>query len=384
MRTAIVHYWLVKMRGGEKVLELLCDIFPEADVFTLVYDQASVSAKISRHKITTSFIQKLPLGRKKYRQYLPLHPLAIEQFNLSNYDLVISSESGIAKGVILPPTTCHICYCHSPMRYLWNMYHEYRQTLSTSKRILWAVVSNYMRQWDYVNSQRVNYFIANSRNTQSRIKKYYSRESQVIYPPVDFSRFRTNPSEHFYLLLGQLEHYKKADLAIRAFNRSRKKLVVIGDGPQKKQLAGIAGPTVTLLGQQSDEQVVDYFSKCKAFIFPGEEDFGITPLEAMASGKPVIAYGRGGALETVVDGKTGVFFHEPTEASLIDAVEKAESIDWNANQIREHSRQFDTGIAKKRLERFITKKYEEFRYDLEKMNRVPASANNSWHTPPVC
>jgi len=360
LKVAVVHYWLVNMRGGEKVVEVLCDIFPQAKIYTLVYDPEAVSDKIKQHNITTSFIQKLPFGVRKYREYLPLHPFAIEQFDLTKYDLVISSESGIAKGVILSPETCHICYCHTPVRYLWNMYHEYKGSLSKWERVVWAFISNFIRQWDYVNSQRVDYFIANSKNVRNRIRKYYGRESEVIYPPLDFSRFRVNEPEGFYLSVGQLNPYKKADLAVRAFNRLDKKLVIIGDGPQRKELEKLAGSNISLLGKQSDEAVVDYFSKCKGLIFPGEEDFGITPLEAMASGKPVIAYAKGGALETVIDGQTGIFFHEQSEFSLINALQKAEKISWNTDFLREHARQFDTAIVRKKLHTFIMDKYEEF------------------------
>ncbi|HID97535.1 MAG TPA: glycosyltransferase family 4 protein, partial [Thermodesulfobacteriaceae bacterium] len=279
MKVALVHYWLVDMRGGEKVLELLCDIFPDADIFTLVHDPARVSDKINSHNITTSFIQKLPLGIKKYQQYVPLHPFAIEQFDLSGYDLVISSESGVAKGVILPPDICHICYCHSPVRYIWNMYHEYRRELGILQRILWAVVANFMRQWDYINAQRVDFFIANSRNVQRRIKKYWNRESTVIYPPVHFRKFRCGPDEGFYLFVGQLNPYKKADLAVEAFNRNGLPLVIIGDGPQRRELEKKASGNITFLGKQPDDVLVDHYSRCRGFIFPGEEDFGITPLE---------------------------------------------------------------------------------------------------------
>jgi glycosyltransferase involved in cell wall biosynthesis len=361
MKVAIVHYWLVNMRGGEKVLEVLCDIFPQADIFTLVYDPGAISEKINRHKITTSFIQRLPWGVSKYQHYLPLHPFAIEELDLSKYDLVISQESGIAKGIILPSSTCHICYCNTPMRYLWNMYHEYKKGLGIFKRIFWAGISNYLRLWDFVNSQRVDYFIANSNNARLRIKRYYCRESEVIYPPVDFYRFKDGASEDFYLVVSQLTPYKKIDLAIRTFNHCGKRLVVIGDGPQRNELEKLKGPNITLLGKQSDEVVMDYFSRCKAFIFPGEEDFGITPLEAMASGKPVIAYGKGGALETILDGKTGIFFEEPTEESLKMALERSESMVWDRELIRSHASTFDIAHTREKLVSAITRYYEEFK-----------------------
>nr|WP_320193454.1 glycosyltransferase [uncultured Desulfobacter sp.] len=360
MKVAIVHYWLLNMRGGEKVIEIFCDLFPDADIFTLVYDPCSVSENINRHRVNASFIQKLPFGIKKYQQYLPLHPLAIEQFDLSGYDLVISSESGIAKGVILPPSVCHICYCHSPMRYLWNMYHEYQKELNLPARILWAFISNYMRQWDYTNAQRVNYFIANSENVKKRISHYYDRSADVIYPPVDFGKFSNKASEDFYLFLGQLNPYKKADLAVRAFNKLNENLYIIGDGPQKNELKKMSNNNIKMLGRLSDDDLTDYYSRCKGFIFPGEEDFGITPLEAMASGKPVIAYGKGGALETVVEGETGCFFYEQTEESLIDAVQKSQRIKWNPELIRAHAKRFDKQVTKEKLETYIFKKYSEF------------------------
>lgn len=371
MKTAIIHYWLTNMRGGEKIIEILCDIFPHADIFTLAYNPDLISKKINRHNIQTSFIQNLPFGVSKCQQYLPLHPFASEQFDLSGYDLVISSESGISKGIILDPFTCHICYCHSPMRYLWNMYHEYKKGMGKIKRILWAIISNHMRQWDYINSQRVDYFIANSKNVRLRIKKYYNKESEVIYPPVEFSKFKNNPSKEFYLFLGQLNPYKKADLAVRAFNKSNKKLTVIGDGPQKKELKKIAGSNIKILGKQSDSAVVNFYSKCKGLVFPGEEDFGITPLEAMASGKPVIAYRKGGALETVIDGKTGILFDEQNEISLLQAINRAEKIQWNFEQIRDHAKKYDTDATRQKLNNFIINKYNEFQSNINHSAQYP-------------
>lgn len=348
------------MRGGEKVVELLCDCFPEAELYTLVCDPSRISNKIKKHKITTSFIQQLPWGVKKYQMYLPLHPFAIEQFDLSSYDLVISSESGTAKGVILPPNVCHICYCHSPMRYLWNMYHEYLQTLNWPQKVIWLFFSNYLRQWDYVNSQRVDYFIANSHNVKKRINKYFNRDAEVIHPPVDSSKFQMKSDGDFYLFVGQLNPYKNADMAVKAFNQMKDNLIVIGDGPQLNYLKKIAEPNVKILGRQPDETLIDYYATCKGFIFPGEEDFGITPLEAMASGKPVIAYGKGGALETVTEGKTGIFFNDPTEESLIEAIEKSKKIEWDSEFIQNHSKQFDIAIAKDKLQEFIMHNYGKF------------------------
>jgi len=273
---------------------------------------------------------------------------------------VISSESGVAKGVILPPDVCHICYCHSPVRYIWNMYHEYRRELGPVKKVIWAVVSNFLRQWDYINAQRVDYFIANSRNVQQRIRKYFNRESTVIYPPVDVGKFHNSPAEDFFLFVGQLNPYKKADIAVEAFNRSGRKLVIIGDGPQRSQLEKKAAPNIKFLGKQPDDVLIDYYSRCKGFIFPGEEDFGITPLEAMASGKPVIAYGRGGALETVVEGKTGMFFYEQHSDILSDAVVKAEKIQWNPDSIINHAYKFNVDIIKKKLSDYVQATYSDF------------------------
>lgn len=342
-KVAIVHYWLINMRGGEKVLEALLDIFPDADIFTHVVDHSKISEQLSARIKATSFISKLPGAAKHYQKYLPLMPLALEQLDLTGYDLIISSESGPAKGIIAAPTATHICYCHSPMRYVWDMYHQYTGNAGVLKRLVMAPLLHYLRIWDVTTSQRVGHFVANSNYVKARIQQYYHRTATVIHPPVETGDFSIGDElGDFYLLVGQLVDYKRADLAVDAFNHSGKNLVVIGDGEQLNNLRKKAHSNIKFLGKQSFDVLLQHYRRCQALIFPGVEDFGIVPLEAMACGRPVIAFAKGGALETVVDGITGLHFHEQTIHALNAAVEQFETDreSFEPDTIRQHAERF--------------------------------------------
>lgn len=339
------------MRGGEKVLESLCRIFPDADIYTHVCDRSELSPRLRKHRIIETKIAKLPLARKLYQNYLPLMPMALEDIDLTGYDLVVSSESGPAKGVIVSPTATHICYCHSPMRYLWDHYHIYRKDAGVLKRLLMPFLIHKLRIWDVTSAARVDHFLANSNYVAARIRKYWRRDATVVHPPVAVEDFKPcEPSDRgdFYLWAGELVTYKRPDLVIEAFNKLDLPLVVIG-GPEKvqKELETNANPNISFLGKVPFDILKDHMARCKALIFPGEEDFGIVPVEVMASGRPVIAYKRGGALDTVVEDVTGVFFENQTVESLVGAIkdfEKSDLKDAPAKQFVEYARKFDENV----------------------------------------
>jgi glycosyltransferase involved in cell wall biosynthesis len=356
MKVAIVHYWLVGMRGGEKVVEALCDLYPEADVFTHVWCPERISETIRSHRVQTTFINHLPFAKRHYQKYLPLMPLALEQLDLGGYDLVISSESGPAKGVLTSPDALHVCYCHTPMRYVWTGYHDYLAAAGPLIRPLMPYLIHRLRQWDLMTATRVDHFIANSATVAKRIQRVYRREADVIHPPVDVDRFANDaPPGDDYLFISQLVPYKHADIAIEAFNRLGKPLIVAGDGEEFQRLKRMARPNVKLVGRCSDEQLKEYYTRSKALIFPADEDFGIVPVEAMAAGRPVLAFNRGGATETVVDGVTGLFFNEQTPESLMDAVSRFErtASAFRPEVIRAHAAGFDADLFKDRLRRRI-------------------------------
>ena len=359
MKIAIVHYWMVSMRGGEKVVEALCRAFPTADVFTHVYVKELLSEDILKHEIKTSFISRLPNSKKLYKKYLPLMPIALEQLDLRGYDLIISSEAGPAKGIIPQANATHICYCHTPMRYIWNMYHDYRENSGLLTRLAMPALCHYLRAWDVTTAARVNHFMANSNTTKKRIGAYYGRDSDVIYPPVDTADFRIGARselEDYYLLVGELVQYKRPDLAVLAFNKMKKNLIVVGSGEMYDHLKAIAGPTVKILGSQSFAQLQKYYSSCQALIFPAEEDFGIVPVEAMASGRPVIAYNRGGATETVVHQKTGILFDDQTVDGLIDAVMSCSPAAFDPSEVRAHALKFDAAAFESNILRYVAER----------------------------
>lgn len=344
------------MRGGEKVVEILCDLYPDADIFTLVCDPSAISEKIRRHKITTSFLQKIG-GVRHYQKMLPLMPYALESFDLTGYDLIISSEAGPAKGVIPGPDALHICYCHSPMRYIWDLYPQYRAAAGPLTRVLMSLTAPSLRQWDVSTSHRVDYFIANSAYVAKRIERYYRRTAHVINPPLNLSRFAKTkmaaPGD-YYLCAGQITPYKKIEIAVEACTKLGRRLVVLGAGATPS-LRRLAGPTVEFLGAVDDATMNHHFANCKALLFPGVEDFGIVPLEVMASGRPVIAFAKGGALETVVDGKTGLFFYEQTSEAVMEAINRFEGLmaTFKVDVLEEHARSFDSSVCKERLSELI-------------------------------
>ena len=370
LRVAIVHYWLVGIRGGEKVVEALCAMFPNADIFTLVCDETVLSDRLRKHRITTSFLQSIPGASRHYQKLLPIMPWALEGFDLRPYDLVISSESGPAKGIVPRPDALHICYCHTPMRYLWDHYQTYRERAGPIGRAMMALTAPPLRAWDVTTAARVDSFVANSRHVADRVARYYRRDAEVIHPPVAVESFapRTDIGD-FFLCAGQLVSYKRIDLAVEAFTRMNKKLVVIGEGGEASALRKAAGPTVTFLGRQPDAVLREHLSRCRALVFPGEEDFGIVPVEAMAAGRPVIGYGRGGIGETVSSERFGVLFNEQTPESLIAAVDAFERRDaaFDPSALRLHAQAFDDATFRRRMS-------DKIRRELRARGMLPRAA----------
>lgn len=395
-RVALVHDWLTGMRGGERCLDVLCELFPTADIFTLLHIQGSVSKTIEQRQIRTSVIQTLPLASTRYRYYLPLFPWAIEQFNLDGYDLILSSSHCVAKGVKTSPQALHVAYVHTPMRYIWDMQDAYVASgrLGPASAFMLRSIAGRLRRWDIAVNARVDYFVANSFHVADRIRRHYGREATVIHPPVETARFHiAERTDDYYLVAGAFAPYKRIDLAIEAFNRLRRRLVIVGEGQDGGRLRRIAGPTIEFLGWRTDREVADLLGRCRALIFPGEEDFGILPVEAMACGRPVIAYGRGGVTETVIplersaisdqrsavqhafslqpsalnlepQPPTGIFFYEQTVEALIQAIDLFErSVDqFDPEALRAYAFTFDRSIFEKRIASYVGERFEAWKY----------------------
>ena len=359
-RVALIHYWLVGMRGGEKVLEALCRMYPQADIFTHVYVPEKISETINAHRIVETSVGRMPFAARLYQSYLPFMPRALEELDLTGYDLVISSEAGPAKGVIAPPDAFHLCYCHSPMRYLWDQYHIYRKSAGLLSRMALPHIAHSLRSWDVTSAARVDSFAANSKHVAARIHKYWRREAEVVHPPVDLGAFSPAPAAEigdFYLWVGELAPYKRPDMMIEAFNRLGLPLVVIG-GPDKTRLKlqKTAKENITFLGRASFDVLRQHLSRCRALVFPGEEDFGIVPVEAMASGRPVIAYDRGGARDTVVQRKTGLLFKDQTVEGLMAAVRDFEDnrlYDVVSDTLVRHASQFSEAAFRAGITRML-------------------------------
>lgn len=358
MRIALVHDYLVQCGGAEKVLECFCELFPEAPIFTLVYDRKLMHGMFENKNIKTSCLQKIPFAPTRHRIFPPLMPLAIEQFDFSDYDIVLSDSSAYAKGIITGPQTLHISYIHTPMRYAWDDCHKYTTDFyfpALIKKIV-PFFMNYIRLWDRISADRPDKIIANSKFISRRIKKYYKRDSLVINPPINFDDFRVGEkTEEYYLMVGRLMAYKRFDIAIKAFNKLKLPLKILGRGPEEKRLKKMAGPTIEFLGRVSDEELARYFSNCKAFVFPQEDDFGIVAIEAMASGRPIIAYRGGDIPEHIEEGKTGIFFERQTAKDIIGAVEKFKKCDFDHQYIRETVRKFDRTIFKEKIKNYLEK-----------------------------
>jgi glycosyltransferase involved in cell wall biosynthesis len=387
-RVALVHEWLVTMRGGERVVEVFAELFPEAPIYTLVRRTGALSPALERRDIRTSFLQRLPFGVSKYRHFLPLMPAAIESFDLREFDAVLSSSFCVAKGVITQPETRHVSYCHTPMRYAWEQQQDYfgAGRASPAVRVVATVATNYLRTWDEASARRPDHYVANSRHVARRVLKRYGYEAEVIHPPVDCARFtaRSMPrSDGYYAMLTAFAPYKRIDLAIEAFTRMGRRLLIAGGGQEGGRIRELVKPggPVELVGELAGAKIAEFLAGARAFIFPGEEDFGIAPVEAQACGVPVIALGRGGALETIVGPEngaaepTGLFFEEQTTDALIDAVERFERMEaeFSPGAARRNALRFDRPVFKETMRKALER---EFRFSIPAESSGPSATED--------
>lgn len=366
MKTALLHYWLTNMRGGENVLAELCKLYPQADIFTHAYNPEAMIDTINAHRVNISFIGKLPRAKVDCQKYLPLMPTATERLKLDGYDLILSSESGPIKGICKPKGSTHICYCHTPMRYIWDMYEDYYRDTGIVGKIAMRVFAPYLRKYDLKSADSVDYFIANSHFVAERIKRIYKRDAVVIHPPVDTDYYSDGQydKQDYYLFVGQLIPYKRPDLAIAACKKMNRKLIIVGDGNIRPELEAMAaGADVHFAGRPKNTELRKYYAEAKALLFPGIEDFGIVPLEAQAAGTPVIALGKGGALETVVKDQTGIFFDEPSVESLANAIEEFESLTFEIYLLKQHAAKFNPTRFRNEIFSFINLKLKDRDYN---------------------
>jgi glycosyltransferase involved in cell wall biosynthesis len=362
METALIYEWLVTVGGGEKTLEAIYECFP-APIYALVYqDRTMAQTAFANAKIHTSFLQKIPFSTSCYRYLLPFFPLAVEQFDVSDYPLVISTSHAVAKGVLTHPGQLHLCYCLTPMRYAWDLTHRYLQDLGTLQKAIARFALHRLRNWDIASLNRVDHFAAISNYVAKRIEKVYGRNAEVIYPPVDVEKIPYQEAkEDFYLTVSRFVPYKKIDLIVETFSQTpERRLVVIGDGPEMAKVKQKGGKNIEILGHQSDSVVRDYMKRAKAFIFAAEEDFGIVVVEAQAAGTPVIAFGRGASLETLVEEKTGLFFDAQTIPSLLKALSKFDRIEFDSKNVRENAERFSKARFQREFQDFVTRKSREF------------------------
>ncbi len=367
MKIAIVHDYLNQYGGAERVLETFLEIWPEADVYTLLYDRKQLSGPLKTRPVKVSFLNRFPFGRLYYEYLLPFYPIAVEKFDTREYNIIISSSTAWSKGTLTGLRTCHIAYCYNPMRFAWDSFFSIINAKGLIAKALSAIIS-YLRLWDFASSKRPDKYFTISKFVKKRIKKYYHLESDIIYPPVNTEFFIPDSGkrqEEFFLLVSRLKPYKKIEVAIKAFNRLGLPLIIIGEGAHKNELKAMAGKNIQFLSNVDDRKLLSYYQRCKAFVFPSEEDFGIVPLEAQSCGKPVIAYKGGGSLETIVEGVTGEFFYPQTPEALAETVESFDCSKYNADDIRHNAMKFAKENFKKEFKNKVESFYAEYMRELE-------------------